>query len=75
MRIVLDRAEDTSALASVDGVSDLTSADGWAEMRVSGPMGPLVRALAELPVRSLDSAEPELDELFLTYYGEAGDEA
>ena len=36
---------------------------------VEGSMDALVKELAKLPVQSLTSEPPELDEIFLTYYG------
>ena len=41
-------------------------------LEVSGSVGPLIRALAELPVTSLESREPSLEEVFLHHY-EGGD--
>ena len=34
-------------------------------------MDALVKELATLPVQSLTSEPPELDEIFLTYYGQS----
>jgi ABC-2 type transport system ATP-binding protein len=69
VRVRLSRPADTAGLADVPGVADLRTTDGLIEMSVSGPMGPLVEALGGLPIETLDSQEPELDELFLSYYG------
>ena len=37
-------------------------------LQVDGPMDALVKALAQLPVQTLTSEPPELDEIFLAYY-------
>jgi len=60
---------DTAALAGVQGVSDLTQADGELKLRLSGDFDPLLRALSPYYVRSLAITEPSLEEIFLSYYG------
>jgi ABC-2 type transport system ATP-binding protein len=56
-------------LGDVEGVQALTVADGVVRLDVQGSMDPLVKALAAFPVQSLTSRPPELDEIFLSYYG------
>ena len=69
VRVRLAEPANTSSLAAIAGVEDVVVRDGMIELKASGPMGPLIRELARLPVQTLDSEEPELDELFLGYYG------
>ena len=41
----------------------------------SGPLQPLLQALAAAPVRDLQITEPDLEEVFLHYYTEGGEPA
>jgi ABC-2 type transport system ATP-binding protein len=67
---------DPGVLASVEGVSEVHVADGVLRCRLAGRADPLVKALARFPVGTLVIEEPDLEELFLTYYrGEAPAEA
>jgi ABC-2 type transport system ATP-binding protein len=56
-------------LTSVPGVSGVTVEGHRVRCQVTGPMEPLLRALAGPPVRRLVSREPSLEELFLAHYG------
>jgi len=58
-------------LGDVPGVSDVSVVDGVVRLAVEGPMDSLVKFLAGLPVQTLTSEPPELDEIFLSYYGRA----
>jgi len=40
---------------------------------MAGPIDPLVKTLARLEVVDLESREPSLEEIFLTFYGTAED--
>jgi len=42
---------------------------------MSGPIDPLVKVLANFEVLDMESREPSLEEIFLTFYGTAGDDA
>jgi beta-exotoxin I transport system ATP-binding protein len=59
-------------LRDVPGVRDLTVEDGVVRLHVEGSMDALVKELAKLPVRTLTSEPPELEEIFRSYYGSAG---
>lgn len=52
----------------IDGVREVDSTDGRVRLRVEGSMDALVKELARYPVQTLTSEEPELDEIFLSYY-------
>jgi ABC-2 type transport system ATP-binding protein len=72
---------DPGVLAGVEGVSEVRETDGELRCRLAGRADPLVKALARYPVSTLVIEEPDLEELFLTYYraetqpAEAGDAA
>jgi ABC-2 type transport system ATP-binding protein len=63
-----ESAVDSTSLSHVEGVTIMDTADHAVKLEVRGEMGPLVAALANLPVKTLDSREPSLEELFLTHY-------
>jgi ABC-2 type transport system ATP-binding protein len=75
MTLTLARPAPADArLAEVDGVADLR----WRSpveltMTLAGPPGPVLRELVDLDVVGLDVREPSLEELFLDFYGEAGE--
>jgi ABC-2 type transport system ATP-binding protein len=58
-------------LREVPGVSSLAVVDGVVRLTVQGSMDALVKELARFPVETLTSEAPELDEIFLSYYGRA----
>jgi ABC-2 type transport system ATP-binding protein len=68
-------AEDVPAAANLPSGSELmeTNPRAWS-LNVEGPLGPLLRALAPLPVRDIEIAEAKLEEVILKYYRDgAGD--
>ena len=64
-------AEGVERLREVPGVERLELDGGVVRLEVHGSMDELVKALAAFPVQTLTSAPPELDEIFLSYYGRA----
>jgi ABC-2 type transport system ATP-binding protein len=68
---LFEPAAELGNLREVPGVHDLTVQDGVVRFRVEGSMDPVIKALARVPVQTLTSEPPELDEIFLTYYGRA----
>ena len=56
-------------LRRVPGVRDVSLDDGVLRLTVEGSMDLLVKELARLPVQTLVSQPPELEEIFLSYYG------
>ncbi len=60
---------DVDRLRRVDGVGALQQEGDVVRLEVQGSMDALVKELAALPVRTLTSVPPELDEIFLSYYG------
>jgi ABC-2 type transport system ATP-binding protein len=65
---------DVEHLSTIPGVHDVTVSDGVIRLRAEGSMDALTKELARLPVQTLTSEPPELDEIFLSYYGGAGED-
>ena len=63
-------AEEAERLRTVAGVREASLDDGVLRLQVEGSMDALVKQLARLPVHTLTSETPELDEIFLSYYGD-----
>jgi ABC-2 type transport system ATP-binding protein len=53
----------------IEGVRDVAVADGVVRLHIQGPMDALIKELAHYPVQTLTSEEPDLEEIFLAYYG------
>ncbi len=64
---------DASGLERVPGVSEVSTYDGTIHLVVEGSMDALVKELARLPVQTLTSEPPELEEVFRSYYGNTPD--
>jgi hypothetical protein len=64
---------DASGLERVPGVSEVSTYDGTIHLVVEGSMDALVKELARLPVQTLTSEPPELEEVFRSYYGDSPD--
>ena len=62
-------------LSSLDGIRDRTEADRTVSFLYSGEMGALLRVLADGQVSDLSVSEPDLEEIFLHYYGKGGEQA
>ncbi len=56
------------ALPELAGTSVTTVGPNALRIEVTGPIAPLIRRLAELPVTSLVSREPSLEEIFIHHY-------
>ena len=57
------------SVRSLPGVRDASLDDGVLRLTVEGPMEAVVKELAQLPIQTLTSEPPELEEIFLSYYG------
>jgi len=64
-------APGLARLADVAGVRDVVVSGPIVRLTVEGAMDAVIKALAELPVQTLTSEAPDLDEIFLSYYGSA----
>jgi ABC-2 type transport system ATP-binding protein len=65
---------ELDVLRQIPGVRDVALHDGVVRLHVEGSMDALIKALARLPVQTLTSEPPELDEIFLSYYGRANED-
>ncbi|MFD7846823.1 ATP-binding cassette domain-containing protein [Nocardia sp. NPDC059764] len=59
---------DLSPLRQLDSVGITDSTDHHVALQVRGEMGPLLSVLDRMPVTTLDSREPSLEEIFLVHY-------
>ncbi len=78
MSMVVETERPADGLGSLPGVHDLRREDGRVQLDVdTEALDGVLRHLAGLGVRSLTSAPPTLEELFLRHYGDelAGDDA
>ena len=60
--------------AGVEGISHLEISGSLARMRVLGSMDEVVKVAARHEVLDLTSVEPDLEEIFLAYYGACGED-
>ena len=62
-------AEDVPIAASLPPGNEVveTGPRSW-NLKVEGPLGPLLRAIATLPVRDIEIAEAKLEDVILKYY-------
>ena len=60
------------AFAGIPGVRDVTVDGLLVRLVAEGSIDPLVKALARLEVVDLRSREPDLEDVFLSYYGRNG---
>jgi len=59
----------------VDGVGEVIRTPTGLRIKLTGPPGPVVRAVADLALTGIRSREASLEEIFLTYYGASADAA
>lgn len=64
---------DASALGRIPGVTVMGQTDGASiRLQVEGPMDALIKAAAGFPIVDFETEHPSLEEIFLTYYADAG---
>ena len=56
-------------LSGVPGIESVVRTDGKLRFQVRGDAGPMLKALCDVDVVSIDSREPSLEELFIAHYG------
>lgn len=66
---------DTALLAHVPGVSQVSVHDEVIKLRLTGEFDPFMRAINQQYVVDLRVSEPTLEEIFLTFYGDANNNA
>ena len=57
------------AFRALPGVSNVTLEDHVLKLRVSGPIGPVIRSAGGYDLLDFESREPSLEETFLAQYG------
>ena len=73
VEVVFDRAVPASAFARVPGVSGVAVEGRVLTCVLTGRPGPLLRVLAALPVVSVTSRSPDLEDVFVRDYAEVRD--
>jgi ABC-2 type transport system ATP-binding protein len=67
-------SEDVQANSGLpQGVKIVTAAPRLWTLKVEGPLGPLLSAIAALPVRDLEVAEPRLEDAVMAFYREGAE--
>jgi ABC-2 type transport system ATP-binding protein len=64
---------DPPVLDAVPGIEDVYVRDGTIRLQVTGSTDPLLKALAQVNVPSIQMREPSLEELFHAFYDESDD--
>jgi ABC-2 type transport system ATP-binding protein len=67
----VDFAGAAPDLSGVAGVTSVEPTPGGVRLRLAGPPGPVLGALAAADVLAVRTREASLEEIFLAYYGEA----
>lgn len=70
---VIFEGQPPIGLDGLEGVEVIRSDELSVRLRVTGSMDGLVKALANSKVLTINSAPPELEEVFLSYYGESNE--
>jgi len=70
--ITFEGPPPADVLRAVPGVADVAANGAGVQLVVTGSMAGLFAAAAPYGIASLVSHEPDLEEIFLTYYGERG---
>jgi ABC-2 type transport system ATP-binding protein len=66
----LDFKGEPPDLSRVPGVAKVDRTPAGLRLTLDGPPGPVLHAIADLPVTNIRSQEASLEEIFLTYYGD-----
>jgi ABC-2 type transport system ATP-binding protein len=64
----------TGVFSDIPGVSDVNAEDGRITLRMSGAIGPLMQVATRHDLLDVVSREPDLEDVFLTFYGRNGAE-
>jgi ABC-2 type transport system ATP-binding protein len=73
VKVEADLFGDVPDLSHVEGVEHVEVDGRTVRCHVTGPMGPLLRVLAEVGVERLMTREPSLEELFMAHYEDVRD--
>ncbi|HEY0345420.1 MAG TPA: ABC transporter ATP-binding protein [Solirubrobacteraceae bacterium] len=75
VRVEFAEPVDAAEFASLPGVSELSVDGTRVTFKAAGALDPVVKAIARHHVRDLELAHPSLEEIFLTYYTAADEQA
>ncbi len=56
-------------LAGVPGVTNVSAGDKALKFKLTGDIDPVIRAVSDQYIASIETQEPSLEEVFLTFYG------
>jgi len=69
IEITVEGVFDVNDLNSLDGVSGVKKENGLIKCKVSGSMDKLIKTAAKYNVKDMVCREPNLEDIFFTYYG------
>lgn len=72
-RVALRGISDPESFRAIDGIRDVTMADGAVKFLYSGEAGALLSHLAKINPTDVSITDPELDEILISYYGREAD--
>ena len=72
-RVALRGISDLESFRAIDGIRDVTMADGAVKFLYSGEAGALLSHLAKINPTDVSITDPELDEILISYYGREAD--
>jgi ABC-2 type transport system ATP-binding protein len=78
IEVVFARPVPAAAFQGIPGVTGVSvNGEGAASLRltVAGSLDPAIKKLAEFEVLNLTSHEPDLEDVFMTFYSGGGDDA
>jgi ABC-2 type transport system ATP-binding protein len=72
-RVALRGISEPESFRAIDGIRDVTMADGAVKFLYSGEAGALLSHLAKINPTDVSITDPELDEILISYYGREAD--
>jgi ABC-2 type transport system ATP-binding protein len=69
LEVRLAQPVPASEFEAIPGVRDVVVTGGHVRFTVTGPLDPVIKALARFEVEDLVSHEPSLEDVFLAFYG------
>lgn len=72
-RVALRGISDLESFRAIDGIRDVTMADGAVKFLYSGEACALLSHLAKINPTDVSITDPELDEILISYYGREAD--
>jgi len=72
IEIVFDGPAPLEAFQQIPGVRDVTAANSHLRCTIAGPLDPVVKQAARYTVVNMISQDPNLEDIFLAFYGREG---